>query len=101
MNLSGNTVLLTGGSSGIGLALAERFGAAGMKVVMADIERPVLAREAERLAAEGLTALRFDFGGVGDSGPGDEHVPSEIVTSTVAARARSAPSAKRSSVARS
>ncbi len=34
MQLSGNTILLTGGSSGIGLALAERFVKAGNQVVV-------------------------------------------------------------------
>jgi uncharacterized oxidoreductase len=34
MNLSGNTVLVTGGASGIGLALAKRWVAAGSKVVL-------------------------------------------------------------------
>ncbi|QNF32339.1 SDR family NAD(P)-dependent oxidoreductase [Adhaeribacter swui] len=34
MNLSGNTVLITGGASGIGLALAERFLHAGSTVIV-------------------------------------------------------------------
>jgi uncharacterized oxidoreductase len=34
MNLSGNTVLVTGGASGIGLAIARRFLAAGSTVVI-------------------------------------------------------------------
>ncbi|MDQ3292404.1 MAG: SDR family NAD(P)-dependent oxidoreductase, partial [Bacteroidota bacterium] len=34
MELSGNTVLITGGASGIGLALAERFLQAGSKVIV-------------------------------------------------------------------
>lgn len=34
MNLSNNTVLITGGSSGIGLAFAERFLAAGSNVII-------------------------------------------------------------------
>ena len=34
MNLSGNTVLITGGASGIGLALAERFLKAKSKVII-------------------------------------------------------------------
>lgn len=42
MNLSGNTVLITGGSSGIGYALAEAFLAAGSQVI-------ACARDAERL----------------------------------------------------
>lgn len=34
MNLSGNTVLVTGGASGIGLAIARRFAAAGSTVII-------------------------------------------------------------------
>lgn len=34
MNLSGNTVLVTGGGTGIGFAIAERFLAAGSKVII-------------------------------------------------------------------
>ena len=34
MNLSSNTILITGGASGIGLAFAERFYAAGRKVII-------------------------------------------------------------------
>jgi NAD(P)-dependent dehydrogenase (short-subunit alcohol dehydrogenase family) len=40
--LSGKVVVVTGAASGIGLALAKKFGAEGMKVVMADIEVPAL-----------------------------------------------------------
>ena len=36
--LDGKVAAITGGASGIGRALAEAFGAAGMKVVLADIE---------------------------------------------------------------
>ena len=42
MNLSGNTVLITGGSSGIGYALAEAFLAASSQVI-------ICARDQERL----------------------------------------------------
>ena len=34
MNLEGNTILITGGASGIGLAFAERFLAAGNQVII-------------------------------------------------------------------
>ena len=49
--------VVTGAASGIGLALAERFAAAGAKVVMADIEASALATAAEGLRRKGATVL--------------------------------------------
>lgn len=40
--LSGRTAVITGGASGIGLAMAHRFGAAGMNLVLGDIEEAAL-----------------------------------------------------------
>ncbi len=56
--------MITGAASGIGLALAERAVAEGMRVVMADIEAARLQSEAERLAKDGaeLLALPCDVG---------------------------------------
>ena len=42
MDISGNTVLITGGSSGIGLAMAEAFLAAGSKVITCARREPRL-----------------------------------------------------------
>jgi len=42
-DVSGKTAFITGGASGIGLAMAEAFGAAGMSVMLADIEEIALA----------------------------------------------------------
>jgi NAD(P)-dependent dehydrogenase (short-subunit alcohol dehydrogenase family) len=55
--LSGRVAVVTGAASGIGLGLVERFVAEGMRVVMADIERPALERESARLAAAGADVL--------------------------------------------
>jgi NAD(P)-dependent dehydrogenase (short-subunit alcohol dehydrogenase family) len=41
--LAGKTAFVTGGASGIGFALARAFAAAGMKVMLADIETDALA----------------------------------------------------------
>ncbi len=56
-DLAGRTAVVTGAAGGIGLALTERFVAAGMSVVMADIEEETLAREATRLETDGASVL--------------------------------------------
>ncbi|MEQ8950721.1 SDR family NAD(P)-dependent oxidoreductase, partial [Parvibaculum sp.] len=42
-DLSGKTAFITGGASGIGLSMARAFGAAGMNVMLADINEEDLA----------------------------------------------------------
>jgi NAD(P)-dependent dehydrogenase (short-subunit alcohol dehydrogenase family) len=49
--------VVTGGASGIGLAMARRFAGEGMKVVLADIEEEPLARAEAALKQEGATTL--------------------------------------------
>ncbi|HET6795296.1 MAG TPA: SDR family NAD(P)-dependent oxidoreductase, partial [Acidimicrobiales bacterium] len=51
--LSGRTAVVTGAASGIGLAMARRWAAEGMNVVMADIEGQALDEAAAKLAADG------------------------------------------------
>jgi NAD(P)-dependent dehydrogenase (short-subunit alcohol dehydrogenase family) len=48
-DFEGKTAVVTGAASGIGLALAERFAAARMQVVMADIQEDALERAVARL----------------------------------------------------
>ncbi|MCS6569355.1 SDR family oxidoreductase [Curtobacterium flaccumfaciens pv. flaccumfaciens] len=48
-DLTGTTALVTGGASGIGLAIVETFVAAGARVVAADLDADGLAELAERL----------------------------------------------------
>jgi NAD(P)-dependent dehydrogenase (short-subunit alcohol dehydrogenase family) len=52
-DLDGKVAVVTGGAGGIGLALSRRFGEAGMKLVVADIEEEALAASAEVLRSEG------------------------------------------------
>ena len=56
-DLTGRTAVITGGASGIGLAMAERFGAAGMNLVLADVEAPVLDAAVDAFASKGVEAL--------------------------------------------
>jgi NAD(P)-dependent dehydrogenase (short-subunit alcohol dehydrogenase family) len=49
--------VVTGAASGIGLALAMRFAAEGMKVALADVEEAALAEATQRLEERGASAL--------------------------------------------
>jgi NAD(P)-dependent dehydrogenase (short-subunit alcohol dehydrogenase family) len=51
--LAGRVAVVTGGASGIGRAIGERFARAGATVVLADIEEKALARAADALRAAG------------------------------------------------
>jgi NAD(P)-dependent dehydrogenase (short-subunit alcohol dehydrogenase family) len=55
--LRAKVAVVTGAASGIGLALARRFGAEGMRVVLADVEEEALARAAAELAAAGVESI--------------------------------------------
>jgi NAD(P)-dependent dehydrogenase (short-subunit alcohol dehydrogenase family) len=59
-DFQGKTAFITGGASGIGLAMARAFGAQGMSVMLADIESAALASAVEdlkshQIRAEGVT----------------------------------------------
>ncbi|MFQ5555794.1 MAG: SDR family NAD(P)-dependent oxidoreductase [Acidimicrobiia bacterium] len=56
-DLKGKVAVVTGGASGIGLAMAERFGTEGMSVVLADIEHGPLERAEARLSQQGVAVL--------------------------------------------
>ncbi len=60
--LSGKTAVITGAASGIGLALAHRFGAAGMNLVVGDIESGPLDIATTELSDAGydVAAMELD-----------------------------------------
>ena len=49
-DLNGKVAFITGGASGIGLSMAQAFGAEGMAVMLADIEPAALERACRKLA---------------------------------------------------
>jgi NAD(P)-dependent dehydrogenase (short-subunit alcohol dehydrogenase family) len=63
-DLEGKVAVVTGGASGIGLALARRFAGEHMRVVLADVERAALAKASNELAdefgAEGVVGVLTD-----------------------------------------
>ena len=69
-DLSGKVAVITGGASGIGKAMAQRFAAEGMKLALVDIEAAPLEATAEALRAGGadVQAERVD---VSDGGAMD------------------------------
>jgi NAD(P)-dependent dehydrogenase (short-subunit alcohol dehydrogenase family) len=54
---AGRAAVVTGGASGIGLAIAERLAREGMRILLADVEEPALERALASLAASGVRAL--------------------------------------------
>jgi len=52
----GRVAVVTGGASGIGLAVAGRLAAAGMRIVLADVDEPALHAAADGLRAQGVDA---------------------------------------------
>jgi len=59
-DLTGRTVIVTGGGKGIGKVYAEEFGKAGAQVVAADIDAAAARAVAEALSAQGCEALALE-----------------------------------------
>jgi len=55
--VQGKVAVITGAASGIGLAMAQRFGADGMKLVLADVEADALTAAVSELRAAGHDAV--------------------------------------------
>jgi NAD(P)-dependent dehydrogenase (short-subunit alcohol dehydrogenase family) len=56
-DLKGKVAVVTGGASGIGRAMAERFAREGMKIVLADVEAAPLAQAREEIGRGGVEAI--------------------------------------------
>ena len=56
-DLAGKTAVITGAASGMGRAFAERFAAAGMNIVLADVEVPRLEEATASVSARGVEAI--------------------------------------------
>jgi NAD(P)-dependent dehydrogenase (short-subunit alcohol dehydrogenase family) len=52
-NLCGKVAVVTGAASGLGLAMAQRFAAEGMRVVLSDIDAVALKRVADDMTQQG------------------------------------------------
>ena len=56
-DFAGRVAVVTGGASGIGLALGRAFASRSMKIVLADIEEPALEEAARSLESSGATVM--------------------------------------------
>lgn len=56
-DLAGKTAVITGGASGVGLAMCELFARQGMNVVMADVELSALEASSAALRERGLAVI--------------------------------------------
>lgn len=57
MEIAGTAVVVTGGASGIGFAIAEAFAAEGARIALADIEAGSLDRARQTLADRGVETI--------------------------------------------
>jgi len=56
-NLNGKVAVITGGASGIGAAIARKFGTMGSRIALLDLDREEAVREAEELKKSGVEAI--------------------------------------------
>lgn len=58
-DFNGKVAVITGGASGLGLAMAQRFAREGMKLVLADVQQDALDRARQAFEAAGVPVLGF------------------------------------------
>lgn len=70
-DLAGKKALVTGGSRGLGLQIAEALGEMGASVILASRKQAELDSAADRLRGQGVEAssIAFDVGAASDAGP--------------------------------
>jgi len=73
----GKTVLVTGGASGIGRAAAEAFGAAGARIIVADLDE-VKAAEVAAATGKGSIGMCLDAGRIADIATTIESVAARV-----------------------
>lgn len=56
-DLDGKVAVITGGAGGIGRAMGERFAQEGMKLVLADIQEPVLRATVDEMRDSGIDVI--------------------------------------------
>ena len=56
-NFQGKVAVITGGASGLGRAMADRFAREGMRIVLADVEPDALARAETEMKAAGAKVI--------------------------------------------
>ena len=67
--LSGKSAVVTGGASGIGKAIAQLFLEEGAKVVIADVNGPLLEKTSKELASSGtVCTIVADVRSLADAG---------------------------------
>ena len=81
---SGQVALITGGSSGLGLAMAHRFGKAGVKLALAARNRETLEQARAQLLSSGSVASEDDILLI-VCDVSDKHQASELIATTLAA----------------
>lgn len=56
-DLNGKVAVVTGGASGIGRAMAERFAEEGMKIILSDVQRDALEKAEAEMKADGADVV--------------------------------------------